>query len=432
MTRTGVCVALLLACASAPTLAIAAPRLERVVIVMRHGVRPPTKPAEALAPLADKPWPSDEVWGVKPGELTQHGALEIQKFGKDLRARYADERPGAAVIWADGADQRTRETARNLAMGLAPDAPPAFGAVADGTHDPLFSGPGADVCPPDPGAVEASIKGLGPIVTPETADGLKVLQRIASPNGCSGGGGPCLSGETTLGVTAKGAPKLDGPLATGAAISENLLLEYENGLPAEQVGWGRMSRADLDAAMATHRRVSDLERASPTIAARRGSTMGRFILAALSEDAVAVPGGPQLKASDRMVVLAGHDTNLANMGGVFALSWAFPDQPDVTAPGTAIAFERWRDDDGKRFVRVRIFYTTPDQVRTRWLRDTPAHEMYAGGARGSGRLRGAGAGADRACRRVRAKRRNNQKQDATSPRSAGGQRTHTVVLGARL
>jgi 4-phytase / acid phosphatase len=362
----------LLGFSALPTLAIAADHLERVVIVMRHGVRPPTKSAEALAPLADKPWPGDDVWGVKPGELTHHGEAEIRKLGKDLAARYAGEGPRTAVIWADGADQRTRESARNLARGFAPDAPPAFGQVPDGAHDPLFSGPGADACPFDPAKAEAGAKGLGPLVTPKAQEAIVVAQRVAAPNGCTGGGGPCLQGETTLTVTAKGV-KIDGPLATGAALAEDFLLEYEDGLPMQQVGWGRMSRADLDTVMATHRRLSDIERAAPYVASRRGATMAKFIVAALSEDAVAPASGPQVKAGDRMIVLAGHDTNLANMAGAFGLDWTLPKQPDTTAPGTVLAFERWRGDDGKPFVKVRIFYTDPDQVRT--LAEEPAHEL---------------------------------------------------------
>ena len=201
MTRTRTLIALLLGFSAVPALAIAADHLERVVIVMRHGVRPPTKSAEQLAPLADKPWPGDDVWGAKPGELTPHGATAIRKLGVNLGRVYAGLQPGRAVIWADGADQRTRETARNLAMGLAPDAPPAFGAVADGTHDPMFSGPAADVCPSDPAALKASADAWTAKLArpdPALAPALARLQALFAPHGCDGGAGACLAGPTTI------------------------------------------------------------------------------------------------------------------------------------------------------------------------------------------------------------------------------------------
>ena len=152
-----------------------------------------------------------------------------------------------------------------------------------------------------------------------------------------------------------------------------MLLEYESGLSADQYGWGRAHRADLETVMIAHRRASDIERSTPEIALHRAQIMSRFILAALSQDAVAVDGGPVVKADDRMVVLVGHDTNLANLEGVFGFDWTLPGQPDVTAPGTALAFERWRADDGHTFVRARVFYEDPDQVRA--LSDAPAHTI---------------------------------------------------------
>jgi 4-phytase/acid phosphatase len=61
---------------------------------------------------------------------------------------------------------------------------------------------------------------------------------------------------------------------------------------------------------------------------------------------------------------AGHDTNLANLAGLFGLEWSLPDQPDSTAPATALAFELWRNGDGQKFVRPVLWYLTLDQLRT--------------------------------------------------------------------
>jgi 4-phytase/acid phosphatase len=370
MTPTAGLAAALLAFASIPALAQAAePHLERVVIVMRHGVRPPTKPADQIADLADKPWPGDAVWGAPPAELTPHGAVAIRTLGVGIAKTYAAEQPSKAVIWGDGADQRTRQTALNMALAFGAPGP---GSVEAGKHDPLFSGPPADACPFDAARAKASL----PPRTPFDQDqaliaGLTRLQALAAPQGCAGGGGPCLTGPSAIEATDRGL-RVTGPVSTGAAIAENLLLEYENDLPPDQLAWGRMQPGDLDTILVAHRASSEVERGTPYVAARRASTLARFVIAALN-GATDGPVGPKVSASDKMVVVVGHDTNLANLGGVFGLDWTLPGQPDYTAPGTAMAFERWRDADGRASVRVRIFYQDPDQVRS--LSDTPPRSI---------------------------------------------------------
>jgi 4-phytase/acid phosphatase len=72
------------------------------------------------------------------------------------------------------------------------------------------------------------------------------------------------------------------------------------------------------------------------------------------------------------------------MGGMFGLSWTLPDEPDATAPATALAFELWADRaSGVRYVRPVIYYATLDQLRT--LAPASAHSLslsFAGCASG--------------------------------------------------
>lgn len=341
--------------------------LERVVVVMRHGVRPPTKSAAELAPLSDQAWPDDQAWGAAPGELTPHGAKAIGRLAANVRRFYADRSlvpargglDGRISIWADGGDERTRATAAAFAAAIDPGAPPPYGAVAEGQKDPLFGGPAPEACRPDPAAALGALSARGPLQTAQTEAGLARLQQIIAPHGCDGGAGVCLSGPSAL-STDKGGVKISGPLATGATLAENLLLEYENGLPRGEVGWGRATRADLDAVMPIHDLSADLTRATPYLAVRHGGPLAHEVLDLLTDqDAAPAPthGKP-------LVVLIGHDTNLSNLAGAFGLSWTLPGQPDATAPGTVLAFERWRDPATKaQQVRVRVFYQTPDQVR---------------------------------------------------------------------
>ena len=94
---------------------------------------------------------------------------------------------------------------------------------------------------------------------------------------------------------------------------------------------------------------------------RRGAAMTRVIMAALQGEPIG--GGPKAGPDLKLLGLAGHDTNLVLMASTFGLKWKLPDQPDSTAPSTALAFELWRDGD-KRFVRAVLFYQTLDQLRT--------------------------------------------------------------------
>jgi 4-phytase/acid phosphatase len=89
--------------------------------------------------------------------------------------------------------------------------------------------------------------------------------------------------------------------------------------------------------------------------------MTRVIMAALQGQPIG--GGPQTGPHLKLLGLAGHDTNLVLMASTFGLDWTLPDQPDSTAPSTALAFELWRDGE-RRYVRPVLYYQSLDQLRT--------------------------------------------------------------------
>jgi 4-phytase/acid phosphatase len=249
-----------------------------------------------------------------------------------------------------------------VAEGLDPAEPPPHGFAAAGTVDPLFDGLADSACKLDPSQAVRAVQAQAPLTTPAVDAGLARLQQIVAPTACTGGAGACLTGPSSVSPGGREV-KLAGPLATGATLAENLLLEYQDGLPMTQVGWGRMSPADLATVMPVHDRAADLTRATPYIAVRRAGAISRLILAVLNDRALAT-AAPTVDPGRRLVVLVGHDTNLSNLAGAFGLRWSLPGQPDATAPGVALAFERWRDSAGGEQVKVRVFYQTPDEVRS--------------------------------------------------------------------
>ena len=356
-----------LACAlvMAASGAEAAARLERVVLVVRHGVRPPTQSNAALAKYAAQPWPE---WPVAPGELTPHGGETVKLVTRAVRAAYVRHGllpatgcapSGAVTVWADNADQRTRESGRIFAETVEPGCGlEARWSPATG-RDPIFTGvTDAGPCKIDPALVPPS-----PPPSPAEAARLHLavsrLQAILAPDACNGGAGTCFTQPAA--PAAGGAGSMSSLFPATAGLAEDLLLEYVDDKPTIEVGWGRASAADIATVMALHERAFALIRDNAYVTDRRAATMARIVLAAM--DGRPVDGGPQSGPDVKLLALAGHDTNLAWMGGVFGVDWALPGNPDFTAPATTLAFEVWKDG-ARRYVRPVVYYGTLDQLRT--------------------------------------------------------------------
>jgi 4-phytase/acid phosphatase len=355
-----------------PALASAAPVLERVVLVSRHGVRAPTQTVEALDAATGREWPT---WPVGPGELTPHGAEALGRMGDFLRGVYVREgllpargcaAAGAVQVWADGGDRRTRQSGQVLATALAPGCGVASTHGPDGVRDPLFDAAGTGVCPVDTNealaALAAQTRDGAGLIRPEDRKALDALQAIVAPTGCADGRGLCLDGPSAF-ASGKAGVKLAGPLALASTWSENLLLEFTEGLPLDQVGWGRAgSPAALAAILPAHDRAAALMRQTPYLAAHNGVVMARTVLDLLEGHMPTDPHAPPLSPEAKLTVIAGHDTNLSNLAGVFGLSWTLPDQPDATAPDTVLTFELWRNGAIKT-VRIVVYSQSLTQLR---------------------------------------------------------------------
>jgi 4-phytase/acid phosphatase len=356
--------AALLAVAATP--ALAAPyTVERVAILMRHGVRPPTKDPAMPAGFAADAWPS---WTVKPGYLTDRGAKAVATLGRADRAALAAETllagtgcpaKGAIALISDS-DQRTIATGDAWAAGFAPGCPIANAHKPQDEPDPIFGAIEMGLVEYDPKAADAAIIAAlppGGIVAVETAE-RKHLARLDAIL-CGNAKASCgLSAVRSDIAPAKpGArPKLTGALDRGSTAAQILLLEYADGKPMTDVGWGRATAADVTALGSLHATEFALLARPTYVAARNLAPIAKIL-----RDALAAP-----KPGDaRVTIVVGHDTNVANLGGLLDMHWTIPGfATDDPAPGGAILLTLLRDTAGNRFIRATYRAQPLNSIRT--------------------------------------------------------------------
>ncbi len=330
-----------------PALGYAAPvehvRLE--VVLMRHGVRSPTSAPEKLGVYASQAWPA---WPVAPGILTPHGEEGMRALGESYRKRLVTEgvlakacaTPAGLDVIGDSTP-RNRASAKALVAGLAPGCGLAFRGLPAGTNNPLFHyGKGDD----DDSDAAAPASPVPPA--------LAELQQVML--GCNDVA--CLAAARD-----NGKKPLD--MKSAGSLSENLMLSYVQGMPLADVGWGRADVASIGRLITLHNAQFAASKKSQPAASRAGSNLMAHILATLENAAGKKPGVEVLTpSSTRVLVLVGHDTNLANVAGVLGVDWHETDRPDDYPPGGALVFDLV-EQAGRYVVRTRTLMPTLDDLR---------------------------------------------------------------------
>ena len=345
--------------------------LKYVVIMTRHGVRPPLWTPERLNQYSSDPWPK---WDVPAGHLTSHGAALIKLFGAYDRAHFAHDglfsatgcaEAGHIYIYADS-DQRTIATGQALAAGMWPGCDVPVHSLPQGTPDPLFNPVNAKAVQVDGALSTAAIAGrIG--AHPEALleahrPALDTMEYVLL--GCKPGTKCAAPGKQWLPELPSAIEpgrgdrpaEVTGPVNIAATLAENFLLEYTNGNEGKDLGWGRLTETNLREMMALHTEYAKLLRRTPFVGQVMASNLLSHMLRSMEQAVTGKPvPGALGKPGDRMLIVSGHDGNISNLSGMLDVSWVIPGyQPDDTPPGGALVFELWRQ--GSEYT-VRTYYT---------------------------------------------------------------------------
>lgn len=345
--------------------------LLKIVVLSRHGVRSPTQSKKILNLWSQKTWPE---WPVKHGDLTPRGSQLVTAMWQNIATELIKlnilpdqscPNPRDIYIRAD-VDERTRATAAAILEGIAPNCKLGYAVLPNVKVDPLFH------------PLKAGLYKFAPInavtnILRQTNGGIENLEDEFSPtlNLISSIIGPpdstlctkfamvpnCTLSDlpTAISIAPDGdSIKFMGALDIASSVAEIFLLEYAQ-WPNEPAGWGQVNGKVLEQILPIHAKIFDIVNRAPLIAWANGSSLLTEIKTALlnkHEDSRA--------NNAKLVIFVGHDTNIANIGGLLNFNWHAKNYPpNGIPPAGAIFFELWRKD-GKEYIRSRFLAQSPE------------------------------------------------------------------------
>lgn len=354
-------------------------KLERVVIVSRHGVRAPTKFTPLMQEITPYQWPQ---WNVPLGWLTPRGGELVSELGqyqrlwltsKGLLNNQTCPQPGQVAVITD-TDQRTRKTGEAFLAGLAPKCKIQVHYQKDKEKtDSLFNPIKMGKCSFDTLKVEKAILeragGNIELYTQRYQPSFRILENVLNFSQSE----ICKTTEKSKKCTLPEAlpselkvtpdnVSLPGSWSLSSMLTEIFLLQEAQGIP--QVAWGRITGdKDWRDLLSLHNAQFDLLQRTPEVARSRATPLLDMIdTALLTNGTTESRYGMKLPVS--LLFIAGHDTNLANLSGALDLNWSLPGQPDNTPPGGELVFERWkRTSDNTDWVQVSFVYQTLRDMR---------------------------------------------------------------------
>ena len=306
------------------------------------------------------------------GMLTPHGWQDMRQIGTYERQYFEQHGLLTKTSGCESAEhfyfrsdsiQRDIDSGRAIADAIFPGCGVKIHALTPGHQDPMFrSANTAGLFDRDAAAAwtEAQTHGDPLFVLKEHETETAIVQAILS-----GKGKPEKLLLSPVPPTGDRYSRATGANAAKSAITDGLLLDYEEGLPAADTGWGRLNPQNISALLLLHESLVDLIWDNPVVAKGRVSDLLSHIVKSLQQAVEKKPVEGSLgDPDDKALFIFGHDTDFGQLATVLHLTWkmkSFP--PRATQPGAAMMFEIWREASGRRTVRVSVTGQTVDEIR---------------------------------------------------------------------
>ena len=361
-------------------------QLKQVIVFGRHSVRAPIAPNSSLDVFAAQPFP---VFSVPTGYLTINGAALEKNLGGYYRLWLTNE---GLLSGNDPADanrayfranviQRTIATAQSFAAGVLPGANVYVNYLGSTASDPLFDPVGAGVARLDPQKAVAAVQGRfgGNLESLASAYAPELALLRSTLFGYSASANPVPAIPTgKIDVTAipfaasvggnTGWPVYPGGLASVLLAADPFVMEYADGLPLSDVGWGQLNAGGVSQLLRLYSLGIEMGNRTPYLDTVQSSNLASHVVRSMVQASTGnTMAGTLGTPSTKMIVLIGSDTHLSGLAGLFDLQWLVPGyQPNYCAPGGALVLElRQSKGTGEFVVRASYIAQTLDQLRNR-------------------------------------------------------------------
>ncbi|HYL78876.1 MAG TPA: hypothetical protein VEU96_32095 [Bryobacteraceae bacterium] len=359
--------------------------LKQVILFGRHGVRAPVLDNSVLNKFSAQPFP---VFSVSNVNLTINGATNETLFGAYYRLWLTKEGLLTGNDSADAAFVYFRaigtplviDTAKAFWVGMLPAASVNVNYLPPQDSDPLFAPVAAGIALLHERMAVAAVNGrLGDSpqsLTSAYASELALTRSILFGYPISQTPAPAAP-TGKLDVTsipihvAAGNPNVPvdlGGLSLVIGAIDPFAMEYADGMPASDVGWGQLTAAGISQITRLYNLVLDLEFRTPYLARVQSSNVASHILRSMLQAATGNPmTGALGNPSTKVIALIASNTNITGLAGLFHLDWILPGyQADTCSPDGALVFElRQSQSTGEYIVRASYVAQTMDQLRNR-------------------------------------------------------------------